>query len=356
MTPHNNITDFSPLNNWQHHLRHDTTSQHLTCTDTNQPYDNWSDTTSHPQLISHNITSLCHPELISYNIISHCVCCGRRSTQSLQKELRRAVSLLDPCSVSHCVRVAGAVRSCGSQQHVTPHTIHFTLISHHSSHNPRLTLLISYHSSHTTHHTTNHLIPLISYHSSHTTHLTALLTQYVSHITHLTPLITQSLISHHSSHNTHHTTAYLTSLIAHRSSHTTHLTPFISHHSSYTTHLTLPIRHHAWHTTHLTAFIAHYSSTTLLTPLVSYQSFDHHLSHTKLIPSWKTQNFICGVIRSSYFQCFLMLRLQRSLSGLLPLVVPQCLCHRHVTLVDARNHRFWKVSVSSACFRDLSFP
>ena len=96
-----------------------------------------------------------------------------------------------------------------------------------------------------------------------------------SHTAHPTPLI-----SHPSSHTTH-----LTPLISHHSSHTTHptplvhtthLTPLISHHSSHTNHLTPFISHHSSHTAHLTPLISHPSShTTHLTPLIS-----HHSSHT----------------------------------------------------------------------------
>ena len=73
--------------------------------------------------------------------------------------------------------------------------------------------------SHHSSHTT-HLTPLISHNSSHTTHLTQLILHHSSHTPHLTPLI-----SHHE----------FTPLISHNSSHTTHLTPLISNHSSHTT-------------------------------------------------------------------------------------------------------------------------
>ena len=137
----------------------------------------------------------------------------------------------------------------------------------HSSHTAHLTqhltyTLISHHSSQT----------IISHHSYHTTHLTPLISHYPSHITHFTPIVSRHLF---------HTTALTPLLMSHQSSHTTPLRPLIS-----PTYLTPLISHHTCLTTHLKS--SH-------TP-----PFNHHLSHTKFILSWKTQNFTCGVFRSFY--------------------------------------------------------
>ena len=89
----------------------------------------------------------------------------------------------------------------------------------------RVSALIPHHSSYTAHLTTTHLTPLftppllshtVSHHSSHSPHLTLLIShhsshRHSSHTTHFTPLITPPLISHHSPHTT-----YLTRLTSHQ--------------------------------------------------------------------------------------------------------------------------------------------
>ena len=133
--------------------------------------------------------------------------------------------------------------------------------------------------------------PLISHRSSYypSSH------QHSPHTTHLTHL-SPPLISHHSSRTNCHTTTHPT---------TTHLAPIISQHtlhnhsshlhSSHTTRLTPPVTQHTSHTTHLTPFISYRSSHARhLTPPASNLSSNHHLSHTKLASSRKTQNVTCG--------------------------------------------------------------
>ena len=157
---------------------------------------------------------------------------GRRSTESLLKELLRAWSPLG---------AAGPFIT-----HHSSHTIHHTpFITHHSTHTTHHTPFITDHSSHTTHHT-----PFITHHSSHTIHHTPFITHHSTHTTHHTPLITD-----HSSHTTRHTP-----LITYHSSQTTHHTPLITYHSKHTTHHTPLITYHSKHTTHHTPLITHHSS------------------------------------------------------------------------------------------------
>ena len=184
---------------------------------------------------------------------------GKRSTESLLKELLRAWSPLGAAGPRAGFCVAGAVQRaswrsfCALGRRWAPlghssHTTHHTpFITHHSSHTTRHTPLITHHSSQTIHHT-----PLITHHSSHTTHHTPFITHHSSHTTRHTPLIT-----HHSSQTIHHTP-----LDTHHSSHTTRHRPLITHHSSHTTQNTPLITHHSSHTTQNTPLITHHSSHT----------------------------------------------------------------------------------------------